>query len=384
MDPLKLHKAPLTPEDEFVLPLMSEEDFINDDAFFMLLYPGDPSFSKMEADEKGTTLALGGKSLLRIIEWNPQFKIQVLNEKPSFPVMQLKEHKGKIYAHKVGSNDLVILTKDYKEEELSKGFPDQSNTFRMVRTGHTGDDQRFLWCRGEVCLTNYFISNRLVQNLKGFWKTQAVEDDEEEVTLLPQIALSDHMCTHFFGVGVDPKGCKKYPANSQYLCYYKDGDIAHMPVVEAYKNKISHVECAEINLKGDKIVFGGHLNGKAVIGLGTFNAEFKGLWFGAVMSDEGRDKTITCITRFLGKEIYLVGTKCHIYTYNTNGDALKLMKIFKVQDAVDIIEIRIRWNKILALDSNGKVFLRRCNYRLDLEKANQAEYGAVSAEASAK
>ena len=353
---------------ELSLPKISEEKFVKDPAEFVLVarHPGS-GYSKMDADERGSRIVLGGNSKVCVSSISLHDEYTLEKEFEQMKVMELIwDTKEIVLQESLTNNLLSIHTESFHVKKLEQGYPREGSAeYEQIQSRHSGDSGLMVWARGEACLSSFSLIDHYIENVKMFWETQAVEEGDPEIRLWPIIAVSDQICSKYFGVGYDKDNLGGVP-NQVFIVYYNEStqDIMHIPS-EDFKKQINNWKSLDISADGNVVFVGGDKDGKGVVGAVSFDSDMKILKFITVDPEKGRAKSVTQLRRFTGTDLLTAGCNGLLLVYSYTLKQFTPLRVFEISDCKDITQIRIKHDKIIILDREGTIFIRRAEGVLD-------------------
>lgn len=116
------------------------------------------------------------------------------------------------------------------------------------------------------------------------------------------------------------------------------------------------------------LLVGGELDGAGVVGFLSFDEKLQPALFQKIS-----DHPVTCLSRILGSSSLLVGTTGKLLEFKVTKKAFTPGRVFKLAPDIDLIDVKIRQDKMFGLDSHGNVFVRKTSKRFDANLALQKE-----------
>lgn len=237
-----------------------------------------------------------------------------------------------------------------------------------------------IYHRGSTCLSTFDMHSYYSQNVKKFWIVSEEDDTDKadngywNFPCIPVMAVADHKCNKIIGISFDKEGKGNVP-NLQYMGFYapEEGDqggMTHAPQTD-FQKSITKWTCLEISLHADYIFVGGEHSGNAKIGAVTFDENMNEVRFALVDPTKNKAKCVTCIRRFLGRDLLMVGCDGVIFITLFANKNFQPQKTIEIAGCGKIENILVRWNKLIILDDIGAVFVKRCAKRIDNNKAMQ-------------
>lgn len=228
-----------------------------------------------------------------------------------------------------------------------------------------------LWCRGNGCLSVFNTVTFQVEDIKDFWFNSS-----KSRKLTPFMVVANPTGTKLFGVANDKSDVSGYDT----LIFWSGGKRIVQSTSVNFSQQIGQWSAVETWPEDNyaQLIVGGELDGEGVVGFVSFDEKLQAGLFQKVT-----DNCVTCLSRILGSQTILVGTVGKLLELKVTKKLFTTGRIFQLQPDVDFIDIKIRNEKILALDSHGNVHIRTASKRFDANMALQKETNLAAGTVSA-
>lgn len=213
-----------------------------------------------------------------------------------------------------------------------------------------------------------------VEDIKDFWFNSS-----KSRKLSPLMVVANPVGTKVFGVANDKSDVSGYDT----LIFWSGAKRVVQSTSVNFSQQIGQWSAVETWPEDNyaQLIVGGELEGEGVVGFVSFDEKLQAGLFQKVT-----DNCVTCLSRIIGSQTLLVGTVGKLLELKVTKKSFTAGRVFSLSPDVDFIDIKIRNEKMLALDSHGNVHIRTAKKRFDANLALQRESslaaGAVSANAT--
>ncbi len=226
---------------------------------------------------------------------------------------------------------------------------------KFVQTSYTGNDQVLLWDKGSLTLSTVNTTNYAIEDLKDFWINSL-----KKRKLTPMLAVATNNGQKVMGFGHDEQEIE----GAGYIIFYSGGKRTQNQG-SMYHANISSFATMEPSLDGSIVFVGGDNHEKPVIGALNFDEKMAVINFVEVEVGNSNCKQVSQLRRFLGRDIIMAACSNFLVCYSYDNKNFTKMKTLEVNGCSEIIEIRIKYNKLIVLDDKGNVFTRRAACAID-------------------
>lgn len=167
----------------------------------------------------------------------------------------------------------------------------------MVCSQFTGNDNVFLWMKGQTTLVKLITKNLKAKQIDDFWIYLKLKR-----SIIPVACTSNTDGSKIFGFGMD-----SLTEETILIFYKKKGKGKPKRAnhkLSSWGKYIDKLTCCEASLRGKMIYVGGSKKGKSFIGAIRFTHELKPLKFEEL---DSKIEEVSSMSRVMGTDILLCG-----------------------------------------------------------------------------
>ena len=128
----------------------------------------------------------------------------------------------------------------------------------------------------------------------------------------------------------------------------------------------------EIAQDSSSVFIGGDLKEKPIIIVMSFDDRMVVSGSVQLQQSDLKGKAVVEIKRIIGSSILIAACSCYLFAYSYSNKSFAQLNKFTVgPDCKEILDIRIKWNKIFVLDDSGSIFVRRAPVRFDIKEGTR-------------